>query len=213
MSHGWGIIAPNTPASQLATIKYVAQIIDWANLQRTGTATTNAAKWGENKLISGIAARDYMDARIRNYPAYCADANRNYCNVGTNCYDYVNNRAFTMWDGTLFNPRVLINGKLSVRARSNSFGIRALTWACRTGNSAPPGNAGADCDAGNQKYCWCSFSRDPDTDPDTFVNGKWSSWIFGYDYTNYYSVQNDCLSSCAAACNDRIVTLAPQVSW
>ncbi|MDR0727023.1 MAG: hypothetical protein LBF37_03080, partial [Rickettsiales bacterium] len=116
---------------------------------------------------------------------------------GSTCY-YVSRGEYTAWDGTKSGGTV-VNGKVEHKARPNNYGIRALTWACRQTNTAPTDEA--DCDGG--VYCWCSFSKDPDTDPETFVSGKWSSWVLAWNYSGHSSSDN-CLTSCAAACADRV---------
>ncbi|MDR1207224.1 MAG: hypothetical protein LBK26_02310 [Rickettsiales bacterium] len=141
--------------------------------------------------------------------AVCSDGNKNLCNAGSLCW-YAN-KTYIAWDGTIAGGAV-IDGKVVNRAKPNNYGIRAITWACRSSNSAST-NSG-QCDDGRKAYCWCSFSKDPDTDPDTFVSGKWSSWVFGYSYINN-SDSDDCYTSCAAACTDRVnaASVGGAVTW
>jgi hypothetical protein len=138
----------------------------------------------------------------------CATENKNLCNAGAACY-YVSSGGYIAWDGTK-SGNTVIDGKVEHKARPNDYGIRALTWACRQTNTAPSGEA--ECDGG--LFCWCRFSKDPDTEPETFVTGKWSSWVLGYNYTGHSSADN-CLTSCAAACTDRVnfATVGGAVQW
>ncbi|MDR1361103.1 MAG: hypothetical protein LBJ18_02215, partial [Rickettsiales bacterium] len=197
----WALVFPGNYAGPVSE-RFVASVIDWANLQRVGVATTYAANARAN-IIDAIAAKNFMDAQIRNRPGYCAGLNKNLCNMGSLCYYY--NSGYTAWDGTqnsCSKNTLSADGKVVCKARPNSYGIRGLTWACRSSKDAPTSDTTGQCDMGRQMYCMCSFTKDDENDPDTFVNGKWSSWVFGYDYrTN--GTNNDCWASCAAACADR----------
>jgi hypothetical protein len=122
---------------------------------------------------------------------YCAPTNRNVCTTnaswagGSNSCSSAN---YTAWDGSTVTAT-------PYKARSNSYGIQAMTWACNTSPTiAPNAASAARCRSG--QYCWCAYSKSPDTSASTFSSGAWSGWVW---YSDGISASN-CAYACAYHC-------------
>jgi hypothetical protein len=138
---------------------------------------------------------------------YCAPTNKNECTPnaawagGSNVV--CGSGSWPAWDG-------YGSYTTAYKARENSYGIKASTWACKNSSTLAPSTSGdAQCRSG--AYCWCAYSKSPDTTPSTFTSGAWSSWV----YRSTSGSVSGCASNCALFCalNADASIYGGAVSW
>jgi hypothetical protein len=139
---------------------------------------------------------------------HCAPTNKNVCTPnaawtgGSNsCYI---GSTYTAWDGTS------ATWSTPYRATQNSYGIKASTWACNTSENIAP-NAASDAQCRSGSYCWCAYSKSPDTAPSTFTSGAWSSWVSVGSSGSAAGCAYSCARNCAYSAYNSVIGGA--VSW
>jgi hypothetical protein len=126
---------------------------------------------------------------------YCAPTNKNVCTknaawTGGSNECAIGGTYYTAWDGTT------TTWQTPYKAKQNIYGIKASTWACNNSESVAP-NAAGDAQCRSGRYCWCAYSKSPDTDPATFASGAWSSWVSFGSYGSASSCAYPCAYYCA----------------